>query len=192
MNAAWREYSLPDSLRNWVEENIPDQKAFYLNQGMDERAAAHFAAHPIKIKIHTDSNTGSFLITLGSVNRQLISFELRAYYKCCAMVHFINFMHSQVPEATLHSFVGAVVRAGLIGMWFNSKRLIVAMVETRPSVNNVLLADRTTHNFRAIPDPSIQYPLFYTFFKKQRKCTTLGVMYNTNSGALINLLEVII
>lgn len=125
--------------------------------------------------------------------KTLCKFEIETYPYCCGMKQLNGFSYSEIvgladiAEELIHTFISACVQTLRAMDWMTSRRLILNMVENGRRSRE----DPVTYDPQPIENPSIQFPRFFTWAKKQPRFRE-SLMYNANSNNIIHHIEVIV
>jgi hypothetical protein len=183
--------SMPDWKTEWVKEHIPNAADFYAKY--NPRLISY--ASPFKIIINYPLD-GVYDVTLFNTNSNLIRFRISRFPECCAMMQMHAFSYAScLPYELVKSFLDTFFK-NLEGVWFENKRIVIAMVEQREDYlfsNKSAWPVKTYQEMSAldipkIDNPVITYPYFYEYFKNQAKFQE-QLMWNANSGYVIHLIE---
>lgn len=123
----------------------------------------------------------------------LCKFEMESYPYCCGMKQLNGFSYGEVTglanvaEELIHTFISACVQTIRDMDWLTSRRLILNMIETGRRSRE----DPVTYDPQPIENPSMQFPRFFTWAKKQPRFRE-SLMYNANSSNIIHHIEVIV
>lgn len=192
-----------------LAKQFPNNLSLLNDKVSKERWAEKELGHATLYVNQLDANKGGGLhIYLNIGGATIVDFKLRAYPSCCAAYQLYSFnVYDNVNPAFLDALFNTLFHgdiSALLGVYFANKRLIIAMVQSDNNRWYNGTDDGRTRQQKAeklnvegfpqewINTKAMEYQVFYDFLHTRKRCKTMSTLFNSNSGRIIHMLEVIV
>lgn len=203
--------------RDYNRGNIPDLKAYF--ESIKQKDIPALFDHgkdvghkQLRLIVKETDDESQKYVSIDAEYTCLLKFKIGKYPECCAMMQFYAFfMNTALKQEVVDDWMQKLLVPLLnTCYWFNSRRLMVAMVEENEEIDDIVnswhdvddvVPGPTTEEIKAKkaelllgkfnPKGVNRYEKFYHYFNKQKRCRTVDVMFNSNTNNLIHLIEVI-